>query len=276
MINIKNTLANFFRQYIEFENTASPAEAMNFIRKNKIFDVQGFLKKTEKLILEGNEEVRPFLKKRLSSNVYFYTTTNENKNLLICFCGNANRLMLPIPVFLQYIDHKVYDVLVLMDPSKLCYHLGVPGFGSTIEESADLLSDIATRGKYQQVKTFGTSGGGCASLFCGVYLNANKSISVGGRHPLTYEVTNNLLSDKGYSGYEFEELLSKKSNQYQTKIYIIYGNRMNADKISAENFEKYFLNTTLVPIDHDGHDVINFLRNKQELRILLDELVNNE
>ena len=35
MINIKNTLANFFRQYIEFENTASPAEAMNFIKKKR-------------------------------------------------------------------------------------------------------------------------------------------------------------------------------------------------------------------------------------------------
>lgn len=276
MKNIKPTLANFLRRYIEFENTATPAEAMGFIKSEKNSYGLDFLKKTEKLILEGFEQIRPFVKFRLSKNVYFYSTANKNKNLLICFCGTKNRLMMPIPVFLQYIDHKIYDVLVLRDPYRLCYHSGIPGFGLTLENSANELADIVLRGKYQQVKTFGTSGGGYASLCLGLYLNVKKAISVGGCHPSNYQIINHNLSKKGLSGYEFDELLSKRSNQYQTSVKIIYADGVDRDTESAKIFAKHLCNANLIPIDHDQHNVINYLRKKQKLRLFMDELINNE
>ena len=275
---MKKTLADYFKEHIEFENTASPYEAINFIRneRNKNYFSRFFLDKTEKLILDASEKIRPFVRHKISTNVFFYNSDNINKKILICFCGNANRLMMPIAAFLQYIDEKIYDVLVLMDPSKLCYHSGIPDFGFTLKESVNKLSDIISEKKYEQVYTFGTSGGGCASLYIGAYLNAKKAISVGGRHPLDYLDFKNtkLLSEKNLSGSEFDKLLSMRRNEYRTNIQVIYNDRHEEDKKSAINFKKHLKNVNLLSIDGESHNVFHELRKKQKLKLLMDDLFN--
>ena len=275
---MKKTLADYFKEHIEFENTASPYEAINFIRneRNKNYFSRFFLDKAEKLILDASEKIRLFVRHKISTNVFFYNSDNINKKILICFCGNANRLMMPVAVFLQYIDEKIYDVLVLMDPSKLGYHSGIPDFGFTLKESVNKLSDIISEKKYEQVYTFGTSGGGCASLYIGAYLNAKKAISVGGRHPLDYLDYKNtkLLSVKNLSGSEFDKLLSMRRNEYRTNIQVIYNDRHKKDKKSAINFKKHLKNVNLLSIDGESHNVFHELRKKQKLNLLMDDLFN--
>ena len=275
---MKKTLADYFKEHIEFENTASPYEAINFIRnvRNKNYFSRFFLDKAEKLILDASEKIRLFVRHKISTNVFFYNSDNINKKILICFCGNANRLMMPVAVFLQYIDEKIYDVLVLMDPSKLCYHSGIPDFGFTLKESVNKLSDIISEKKYEQITTFGTSGGGCASLYIGAYLNAKKAISVGGRHPLDYLDFKNtkLLSEKNLSGSEFDKLLSMRRNEYRTNIQVIYNDRHEEDKKSAINFKKHLKNVNLLSIDGESHNVFHELRKKQKLKLLMDDLFN--
>jgi hypothetical protein len=190
--------------------------------------------------------------------------------------------MMPIPVFLQYIDEKIYDVLVLMDPYKLCYHSGIPDFGFTLEKSVNNLSDIISKKKYEQITTFGTSAGGCASLYVGAYLNAKKAISVGGCHPLDYkntklrlsENTKHRISEKNLSGSEFDKLLSKRQNEYQTNIIVIYSDRHDGDKKNAINFTKHLINVNLLPIDGESHNALEELRKKQKLKLLMDDLFN--
>lgn len=273
----KKTLADYFRIHIELENTASPYEAMSYIKeeRNKKGALNPILDKTEKLMLQGSEKIRPFVRHKLSDNVFYYNSGNINKNLLICFCGKANRLMMPIPVFLQYINNEIYDVLILMDPSGLCFHSGVPGFGDTLEESIRRLSSLVSSRNYQQVTTFGTSGGGCASLYVGTYLNAKKAISVGGRHPFDYTDTKLALSKKGLSGSEFDQLLSGKVNKSETNIQVIFSGDNNFDKKSAQTFSKQLSNVNLLPVnDTDNHNVLEYLREKQKLNLLLDGLFN--
>ena len=182
--------------------------------------------------------------------------------------------MMPIPAFLQYIDEKIYDVLVLVDPSKLCYHSGIPDFGFTLEESINNLSDIISTKKYEQITTFGASGGGCASLYVGAYLNAKKAISVGACHPLDYEDTKLRLSEKNLTGSEFDKLLSMRRNEYQTNIKVIYSDRHDGDKKSAINFTKHLINVNLFPIDGESHNALEELRIKQKLKLLMDDLFN--
>lgn len=273
---MKKTLADYFKKHIEFENTASPYGAINFIRneRNKNYFIRFFLDKLEKLILDASEKIRPFVRHKISTNVFFYNSDNINKKILICVCGNANRLMMPIPVFLQYINEKIYDVLVLMDPYKLCYHSGIPDFGFTLKESVNKLSDIISKKKYEQVYTFGTSGGGCASLYVGAYLNAKKAISVGACHPLDYKNTKLRLSEKNLSGSEFDKLLSMRRNEYRTNIQVIYSDRHDGDKKSAINFTKHLINVNLFPIDGESHNAFEELRKKQKLKLLMDDLFN--
>jgi hypothetical protein len=273
----KKTLADYFRIHIELENTASPFEAINYIQNNRIkkSPLLPIIDKTEKLMLQGSEKIRAFVRHKISENVLYYKSGNKNKSLLICFCGKGNRLMMPTPVFLQYINNEIYDVLILMDPSGLCFHSGIPEFGFNLEESIRKLSRLASSGNYQQISTFGTSGGGCAALYVGTYLKAKKAISVGGRHPIDYTDTEIALSKKGLSGSEFDQLLSGKLNKSETNIHVIFANENNYDKKSAQTFSNQLLNVNLLPInDTDNHNVLEYLRAKQKLNLLFDDLFN--
>lgn len=275
---MKKTLGDYFRIHIKLENSASPEEAINFIRnlRGKHNAIQPILDKTEKLMFEAHEKIRPFLRHKISDNIFHYKSANKNRNLLICFCGQANRLMMPIPVFLQFINNEIYDVLICMDPSGLCFHSGIPGFGFTLEETIKNLSYLIALGSYQQLTTFGTSGGGYASLYVGTYLNAKKAISIGGRHP--FEYTSNMkiaFSKKGMSGREFDQLLLSKLNKAETNIQVIFANENNSDKKSAQIFSKQLLNVNLYPIeDTDDHNVLKYLREKQKLTVFLNDLLN--
>ena len=278
-MQVKKTLADYFRLHIELENTASPDEAINYIRNNRIKKsaLLPILDKTEKFMLQGSEKIRPFVRLKISENVFYYKSGNKNKSLLICFCGKGHRLMMPTPVFLQYINNEIYDVLILRDPSGLCFHSGIPEFGFNLEESIRKLSSLASPGNYQQISTFGTSGGGCASLYVGTYLKAKTAISVGGRHPFHYTDTKVALSKKGLSGSEFDQLLSGKLNKSETNIHVIFANENNYDKKSAQTFSKQLLNVNLLPInDTDNHNVLEYLRAKQKLNLLFDDLFNEE
>ena len=204
-MQVKQTLADFFRIHIEMENTASPYEAINYIRNERVKKgaIVPILDKTEKLMLQASKKIKPFISHKLSSNVFFYNSGSINKHILMCFCGTANRLMMPIPVFLQHINHEIFDVLILKDPSGLCFHAGVPDFGDTLQESVERLSSFVSSKNYQYVTSFGTSGGGCASLYVGSYLNAKKAISIAGRHPFDYTYIQLALNKKGLAGSEF-------------------------------------------------------------------------
>jgi hypothetical protein len=275
MKKIKETLAGFFRIQIELENTASPIEAISYIQtqRNKDKALNAVLDKTEKMMLQASDEIKKFKRRKVSKNVSFYSTEKPKEHLLICFCGRANRLMMPIPVFLQYINDEIYDVLILMDPSGLCFHSGIPELGENLKESIDELENIISISNYQNITTFGTSGGGCASLFLGVYLNAKQAISIGGRHPDNYTVTNTKLIEKGLSGKEFDQLISKNINNSSTQIQLVFAENNISDKMSAQTFSTKFKKINLVPIsDTDEHNVLAFLMNKSRLSMFFNAL----
>jgi len=206
------------------------------------------LEKTQKMMLEASSQIRQFERRKLSENINLYQSGKRKKNLIICFCGKANRLLMPIPVFLQHIPDDLYDVVVLMDPSGLCFHNGVPGFESGIQKCLDKLSRRLPLAAYTNVTTFGTSGGGCAAIYSGVYLQANLAISIGGRHPLNYNSTNAEFSKIGLTGDEFDRLLKGMGGNLKTTIKVVYGDLHTEDKISALTFYEHLANVKLVPI----------------------------
>ncbi len=57
----------------------------------------------------GKEEPEVFTCKRINRHLRLYTSgigLKQEKTLLICFTGCAQRLMMPIPVFLQHFDSE--------------------------------------------------------------------------------------------------------------------------------------------------------------------------
>jgi hypothetical protein len=107
----------------------------------------------------------------------------EPRDLIIAFCGLANRLQLPTAVFCQHLDGSQFDILLVRDPSKRIYIEGIPGYAPSLALVADRFRRELDLDAYGSVYCLGTSGGGWAALMTGDMLKARRAISIAGKPP---------------------------------------------------------------------------------------------
>ena len=77
----------------------------------------------------GKRAAEPFLRRRLSRahTLYQGPDQSQHKELLIAVTGAARRMMVPVPVFLQHLDARRFDVLLLQDRNRDSYQRGLAG-----------------------------------------------------------------------------------------------------------------------------------------------------
>jgi hypothetical protein len=127
----------------------------------------------------------PFVRHRLRRRVTLFTAGGgrSGKTLAICFSGRAQRMMMPLPVFLQNIDSTQVDVAFMRDPTRNSYRLGIGGVSDSLEASIDKLKDILRIEDYFSTVSIGTSGGGIPAVMSALRLDLDAALSVGGNHP---------------------------------------------------------------------------------------------
>jgi hypothetical protein len=102
-----------------------------------------------------------------------------DKNLLVAFADDARRLMLPISVFLQYIDSRMWDVLVLKRGERSHLH-GLDEMSSDFFGVVERVKSAVSPAQYRRVITIGTSGGGFPAIWAAILLRASRGISICG------------------------------------------------------------------------------------------------
>ncbi len=105
------------------------------------------------------------------------------KRLLVCFTGVARRLMIPMPVFLQHVDARSTDVLLLRYPKPDGYRNGMPGIADSFSELFKVLPDFFPAGAYRQRAALGVSGGGIPAVVLGVLAGFDAAMAFGIGHP---------------------------------------------------------------------------------------------
>ena len=135
--------------------------------------------------LSGKPQPEPYVRTRLAREMAIYRGpgARENKTLLILFAGNAQRVMLPLPVFIQHLDARQTDVVLLRDPQRAAYRQGLWRFASTLDGLADALPVWTHAEEYRAVEVLGTSGGGLPAVMVALQLGAAAVVSVGGNGP---------------------------------------------------------------------------------------------
>ena len=91
------------------------------------------------------------------------------KGLILGFSGAAGQLMIPTPVFLQYVSSERYDVVVLRDRTKQGYAIGIPPYAHNLWDLAQKLTAEIGAATYRRVYPYGTSMGGfrrCVAACC--------------------------------------------------------------------------------------------------------------
>lgn len=128
---------------------------------------------------------RTFVRRNVVPQIDLYTDPRvpaSRKSLLIAFCGNAKRLMLPAPVVLQALDAEGWDVVKVRKTERLNY-IDHDGNWSRLARTANLIRKRLRDWRYRQVVCLGTSSGGGAALIVALLLNADCGVSVGGSLP---------------------------------------------------------------------------------------------
>jgi hypothetical protein len=256
--NNSDNQAQILRKVIDIENEYSPLEMFRILDSHEFIPVIAkplFMKNIELMHL-ANNEVRAFNRVNISKNINLYQGKGATqKSLIISFCGHANRMMLPIASYLQLISDDKFDVLILRDPSLRSFLSGIPEYESSLSVALSRLENELIFRNYRTIRCIGTSGGGGASLYSGIFLNSKYAFSIGGKHP-TLIPNLKQFNLTGITGNEFDEMIIDKIFKPQTKLFAIFAEHEKYDESGAESLKKYLPSTKLICInDLIGHNI---------------------
>lgn len=100
----------------------------------------------------------------------------DSTNLVIAITGFANKLMVPVPVFMKAAGLERCSRIVLHDPAKTMFLAGVPGFFDSFDHMLEVLKAQIARIAPQRLLLVGTSGGGHTAMLLAHALKANACV----------------------------------------------------------------------------------------------------
>jgi hypothetical protein len=181
------TEREFWRIQTKAETKLTPVEIEELVSKMHALPIgaRRWLAHLSELLRYAGGPPQRYRRRIVNAHVDHFadqTVPVSGKALVIGFCGNADRLMMPIGCVLQFLPSRRFDVVVLRDTQHAHYLNGVGDYAPTLNGLAERLKADFKPKKYAKVYCFGTSMGGFGALRCGVLIKADRAISVGGRY----------------------------------------------------------------------------------------------
>jgi hypothetical protein len=179
------TQADIYKIRIDIMERATPPEVAMLMRTSlgAPAEFNKWLQKMWTIIANERPEIQPFQRNRLAPGILHYRGQSRGRTLVVGFCGKAGLLFLPIPAILQFFKAGDCDVLVVRDAAKMSFVRGIAGYADSFPQMIERLRRDLNIAAYEEVRTFGTSGGGGPALAAGVLLNARHAVSFCGHLP---------------------------------------------------------------------------------------------
>jgi hypothetical protein len=216
---------------------------------------QSWLKQMTVLGQFDKGEPQRFHAEVLAPNIYLYrdpSVASEWKRLIVGFCGNANRLMLPIACVLQHLPADLCDLMVLRAPTWSHYAKGIPPYAGSMPELISRITADVGAESYWRRYCYGTSMGGFAALRYGLLWQADRAISIGGSfawHP------RRLLDEPDAALPSFDPLCACQANG-ATALFCAYGAENSKDQEEASRLSAILpVNLMAIP-DLSDHNII--------------------
>jgi len=260
-----HTQNQFNRLHIHFENILAPAELANFlnlVQSHRLSEYScGWLEKLQTFSPEVFAAPKPFVRTQLCDRLLLYTEPNRSprdKTLLLCFSGNARRLMLPIALFLQCLDPGSFDLLLLRKGNDMKSYLsGLEGICDSLGELIEHVDAMTPISIYRRVITLGTSSGGFPAVMAAITIGATRGVSICGAYPHDLSQHKMCAPDRGKA----------------SDIVLVYGAEFEPDFKAARAIAAVY-GGSLAPIAGVGeHNVLNALRARGELNTFLEALL---
>jgi hypothetical protein len=195
----------------------------------------------------GKPKLERFVRSEPVPGIKFFTdgTGGTDKSLLICFAGNGGRMMMPLPAFLQHIDARQADVVLLADPMKQGFRNGISGIAPNIIALVEQVSRVVPAG-YRDIKVMGTSAGGIPALLVAAHSSATRVLAIGAGQP----------DDDRWplvDGLTLRQMLADAAPKLAGKhIVLAYGVDSSPDPEAAEALKEIIPNATPLAVSLEG------------------------
>jgi hypothetical protein len=240
---------DFYRLQIMAECDSVPMEIAALFQHRDMLpkEASEWLQRMRFMMFAQSRTVQQFRMRRIARYVALYSTRTsreEPRDLLVAFCGLADRLQIPIPAVLQHLDGSRYDVLLLRDPTKRIYLQGVPDYAPDLAQVAERIRRDLDLSAYGAIRSFGTSGGGWAAFTVGTMLGADRAISMSGKPPGASFRLVRIWEKRGYSldeqdaDFDVFRRLFAAIPERSTRLLAIFGADYQPDREGAEAFEQ--------------------------------------
>jgi hypothetical protein len=180
----------FNRLHIELENICAPLELVGIAKLPKSDlppPTRKWLRQLKKWEPDLFDAPQRYERRVFSWPMVLYQNPEHDvreKGLLVAFSCNARRLMMPIWLFLQFVDSSRWDVVVLKK-SGHSYLTGMEGISTDFPGLVAHVEAAIRPTQYRRVITLGTSGGGFAAIWAALLMGADRGISVCGCPPIS-------------------------------------------------------------------------------------------
>ena len=254
------TQNQFNRLHIDLERLLTPVEICVLGRLASATVLpqpsQAWLGDLKRLSAEMFVAPTPFSRYEISTTVSLFrdgTVSPSRKSLLVAFTGNFRRLMMPIAVFLQNLDPRSWDLILLRQDGERAY------FPTDGRDLPDVMSAMLSAGPgfrptdYRRVVTIGTSGGGFPAIVAAIVMGASRGVSISGRMP--------------------RERPMPSADGPPPDLIFVYGERHPVDRDQARSMQGLFAGRLRPVAGVAEHNVLYTLLQRGQLALFLAEVL---
>lgn len=273
--NLQNLL------HIRLENWLTPKKFNDLKSSKKISTdrvTMEWLKKLSNMFdMAEKPEIETYDRVRLHKNICLYTdksskVNKSEKNLVLCMTGTLQRMMMPLPVFLQHFDAKSTDVVLIKFPKNHGYCNGLAGVTDDFDSSFDVVYKLIDCQPYARKVSFGVSAGALPALLVGLKYSFDSIMSVGPGSPY-----HERWAREG-DGTFASNYIKKHAKGNLPSVYLVHGKADKADTKSVDEISSLISAKKIVisSKDHEiGHICLPAIVNSRKLRSFLDQTLFN-
>jgi len=242
----------FNRLHITLENLLAPAEVCALIDgvRERALEVPPaavhWLDRMDTILRNGGRRVQGYVRRAIAEDATAYALPGDasaraERTLVFAYTGDANRLMMPIALFLQHCPAESYEFVVLIDRSRTFYLSGIPGLGEDLPATIARLDELCAPKRFRRAMALGTSAGGLAAVWTAVALGLDRAVSVGGVSPSEVPLRQ---QTRDLSTEAFDEALRRAARL--PEVLLVVGERAERDQQKALTMSALLPATTIV------------------------------
>jgi hypothetical protein len=259
------TQNEFNRLHIELENICTPLELAGIAELAKSSKIPEpsrlWLEKIGKWTPGIFDAPQRFECHSFSAHVTLYQDPERSvrdKGLLVAFAGNARRLMMPVSVFLQFVESRLWDVVVLKKDGRNSYLDGMDSVATDFHGLVEYVKTTFSPVQYRRVITLGTSSGGFAAAWAALLMDADRGVSISGCPPRALPA----------------RVEDRRAKRHGVDLCYVYGMESAPDHQSAIALLGLFGGRLRPVPDIDTHGALGRLLKRGQFAEFLDEMLS--